>query len=742
MKLCETLESLARSSDWPKLVEVLSESESTWAECGDGAEAAVVARYESGRRILQTRVAAHEKEIAEIETRRREREQRLTARTELCTKAEAAASGDTSTPLDELRAAWDRLEKTDDPEARALATRFDQALGRARGRHEAEAAAATLRPQAEALCAEAETIAEEADVREAGHKMRALERRFAEAHGATRPSPELSERLQRAVARLKERHAQSRAERDKENAENAARIESLCLQLETLAAQEKPNLRDADRALRECREALDNLGPLASKEQREGFAARLKHARQILYPRVQELKDNVDWQRWANVTIQEELCQTVEALLAREDLEAVAHELRDVDVRWKQASSVPKEKGEALWQRFRAAREPLRTKCDAYFAAKAAEQAENIKKKEALCVRAEALMESTDWVKTAQEIQGLQAEWKTIGPAARAQSNALWERFHKACDTFFTRRKQDRHQRKEEWGKNREQKEALCVRAEALADSSDWEATAAELKKLQTEWKAVGAVDRHHSETLWQRFRAACNRFFERHGKRHDIDRAAQVDALEALVGEMETLIPAETDPPTPAPDGLLDRVTTLQNTWRQAGSVPDPRMTQLVNRFIGARTRVVNAHPDVFRGTDLDPENNRKRMEKLCLRVEALANELLPRRAETTDLLVQQLRNALASNTIGGKAAAEDRLRAAVAEVEAAREAWQRIGPVIGDEAHALSERFEKASARILAERPPEKREPPPPRERRERNERNDRPRRTKRPDPQPSNR
>ena len=738
-RLCETLEILSRSSDWPRLVDALDDAEATWREHGDGAEPAVVSRYEAARRILQARVGAHEKEIAEAETRRRERESHLAARTELCVKADAAAGGDISTPLDELRAAWDGLEKTDDPEARGLASRFDQALSRARARQHAEAAAVALGPQAEAVCVEAETVAEEPDVREAGQKMHALERRWSELHIGQTASPELTERLQRAAARLKERQAQSRAERDKQNKENAAKIEALCVQLETLAAQEKPSLRDADKSLRECREALENLGPLASKEQREAFTARLKHARQALYPKVQEIKDNVDWQRWANVTIQEELCQKVEALAAREDLEVVAQELRDLDVRWKQASSVPKEKGEPLWQRFRTAREPLRAKCDAFFAARAAEHAENLKKKEALCVRAEALTASTDWVKTAQEIQALQAEWKTIGPGARSQSNALWERFHKACDTFFTRRKQDRHQRKEEWGKNREQKEALCVRAEELAESSDWDATAAELKKLQADWKGIGAVDRHHSETLWQRFRAACNQFFDRHSKRHDLDKVAQLDALEALVGEMEALVPAESETPPAAPEGLLERVTTLLGTWKQAGNVPDPRMTQLVHRFTSARTRVVNAYVESFRGTDLDPENNRKRMEKLCVRIEALANEVLPRRAESTVSMVEQLRNALASNTIGGKAAAEDKLRAAAAEVDTAREAWQRIGPVAGDEAHALGERFKKACDRILAERPPDKPAAPEPRERRDRN---DRPRRPKRTDHQPSNR
>jgi len=697
LRLCETLETMARSSDWTRLSRELADSETTWAEHGQGAEAAVATRYEAARHVLAARAAAHEKEIAEAEAKQREREGRLSARVDLCTKAEAAAGGDTSLPVDELRTSWDRLEKTDDAEASALATRFDQALAKARARQEAEAAAAAVRPQAEALCLEAEAAADEADPREATNHFKAIERRWHELHTGHTASPELTDRLRAAGTKLKERQALSKAERDKLNQDNAVRLEAVCVQIEKLAAREKPNVRDADKALRETREVLDNLGPLASKEQREAFAARLKQARQMLYPKVQELKDAADWQRFAHLTILEELCGKVEAMAAREDVEVIAHELRDIDTRWKQASAVPKDKGDALWKRFQTAREPLRARCDAFFAARAAEHAENVKKKEALCAKAEALSEKSDWVKTAQEVQALQAEWKTIGPMPRATSNALWERFHKACDTFFTRRKQDRTQRKEEWGKNREQKEALCVQAEALAESSDWDQTAAALKKLQTDWKAVGPVDHKHSEALWQRFRAACNRFFERHGKRHDLDRAAKTEALEALCVQLEAAA-------SEGPEGLTEKLATLQASWKEAGGPNDPALTA---RFAAARARVVAAHPDAFRGTDLDPENNRKRMEKLATRMEALIDELLPKRAESTADMVAQLRNALASNTIGGKEAAQEKWQAASTEIDAAREAWQRLGPA-GDETAALTERFEKACQRLLSERPP----------------------------------
>ena len=137
---------------------------------------------------------------------------------------------------------------------------------------------------------------------------------------------------------------------------------------------------------------------------------------------MQQLREDAEWKRWANVTVQEELCAQAEALLAEERPEKAAAGLRELDARWKQAKEAPKEKAEALWTRFKAARDQVKARTDAFFAKQAEELAENLKKKEALCERAEALAESTDWLKTAEELRALQAEWKAVGPVPRAVS--------------------------------------------------------------------------------------------------------------------------------------------------------------------------------------------------------------------------------------------------------------------------------------------------------------------------------
>ena len=133
---------------------------------------------------------------------------------------------------------------------------------------------------------------------------------------------------------------------------------------------------------------------------------------------------------------------------------------------------MPRAQGEALWQRFKAAHDEAWSRCEAHFAAQAEARGENLAKKVALCERAEALADSTNWIQTAEEIKKLQAEWKTIGAVSRGQEKAIWERFRGACDRFFTRRHADLAERKTVWAANLAKKEAL-VRAGRSAQRLD-----------------------------------------------------------------------------------------------------------------------------------------------------------------------------------------------------------------------------------------------------------------------------
>jgi hypothetical protein len=436
-----------------------------------------------------------------------------------------------------------------------------------------------------------------------------------------------------------------------------------------------------------------------------------------------------EWKRFANAAVQEELIAKTELLRTKfgfdtpegpkpEDVEKAARELHEIQERWKQAAEAPRAQAQALWHRYRQAADPIQAKAREFFAQRVEERKANLERKLAIIERADALSQSTDWIKTAEELKKLQGEWQAIGPVPRQDTRATWKRFREACDAFFTRRNADLAERKEVWSANQAKKEALCTRAEELAGSHEWERAAAEIRRLQTEWKTVGPVRRNKSEALWNRFRAACDTFFERYKRRDEIDLQAKQADREALVAEVESLVPAErsdaaeipaaevaVDAAPPAAienTALLERVRSLRNRWNQSTPVVRHGADPLSGRFMVALERLLTSYPDAFHGTELDGESNQKKMVKLCERVEGFLTDVAAT-PSTAQGLAERLREALAANTIGGRAGEETKWRAMSEDVRSAQAAWSRLGPVPGEAGRQLADRFHKATSRFF---------------------------------------
>jgi hypothetical protein len=138
-----------------------------------------------------------------------------------------------------------------------------------------------------------------------------------------------------------------------------------------------------------------------------------------------------------------------------------------------------------------------------------------------------------------------------------------------------------------------------------------------------------------------------------------------------------------------------------MQAAWRQGGPLPREQAA-LGDRFRKALYALLAAYPDAFKGSELDPQVAIKKLEKLCAKVEAL----VPVASSAGMSLAEQLKDALATNTMGGRGEAEARRRAVADEVRGAREALARLPPVPGPEGEALRERFEAAARRAVGDK------------------------------------
>jgi Domain of Unknown Function (DUF349) len=437
----------------------------------------------------------------------------------------------------------ERLREQDELAAR----RREEQDTAARARQEAAEEAA--RREVERRSARLAELADEAtraaaieDLPSARRQFTLIRREWSALGGGPAGDPDIVARYASADAVFTARDAAAHEEDQRARREALTRLQQMVGRIEPMAARADLSLKSGERALKDIRTALGTIPQLPSKRDYDEVVRRLKAAQTALMPKVQELRDVADWQRWANVGIQEQLCEKMEALKTVEDPEEIAKQVRELQQQWRQAADVPRAQGEVLWRRFKAAHDEAWTRCESHFAAQAEARAENLAKKVALCERAESLAESTNWIQTADEIKRLQAEWKAIGPVSRGQEKSIWERFRGACDRFFTRRHADLAERKTVWAANLAKKDALIAQVEALRESTDWEASANEIKRLQAEWKTIGPVKKTRSEALWQRFRGACDQFFMRYAQRHDIARVERIAAREAICAELEAL--------------------------------------------------------------------------------------------------------------------------------------------------------------------------------------------------------
>jgi len=728
LQLCRSIETvdvgagLSRPGGPAELEAHLADAEAEWADLAgyEPPSDDLARRFAAGRDRVRARLAAHAADAARVRAREETRARATAEHVAICDRLDAAQGEEIPEALAEARRAWASLSAMSASlhphDAADLAHRFERACRAAERRQERALGARAARERMAELVEHADRLADAESTGETATLWKALReewgdlRKRAGAMGApgalgakgaegaegAAGADDLESRFHQAEQRFNERHSAARAEHEKAARQNLARLQQLAEQVEKLAATEPLMLKHADRALLRIREALEHLEPMPSKADRDAVADRLRQARAALYPRVQEQRSADDWRRWANVGVQEQLCARTEALLDLEDPAEAARQLRDIRQQWKQSADVPRERAQALWNRFKAAQDRVRDKLKDYFAQQEAQRAELMTRREALVAEAESLAESTDWGRTAKRVGELQAEWKAMGALPGPESRAIWERFRRACDRFFTRRKQDLHERKESWAANLARKEALCAQAEALAESTDWAAASAALKKLQAEWKTVGPVRRNKSDAIWQRFRGACDRFFERYKQRDQIAAEAAVSDREAVCAELEALADA-----TPPPDDLVDRLRALRAKWQQGAVLPRGAMEQLQDRFNAALLRLTTAHPDRLRKTDLDPDANRRRMEQLCERVEKLVASIptpVGVGVSSADMLAARLREALATNTIGGRVDEEAKWRTALDDVRQAQAAWSRIGPLPPDIARPLATRFKAA--------------------------------------------
>ena len=218
---------------------------------------------------------------------------------------------------------------------------------------------------------------------------------------------------------------------------------------------------------------------------------------------------------------------------------AAGDRLREILEEWRTITGLDRKTDDALWKRYSAAREQFNRRRGSHFAELDRERAGARQAKEALCERAEALADSTDWGPTSQAFRDLLAEWKAAGRAAKDVDDALWQRFKAAQDKFFSARNAASAERDAEFRANAEAKEALLAEAEKI-DTADLDAARAALRTIVDKWDAIGKVPRERAAELERRLRAIEKKIREAPTGGVDPEAKARADQFRARAEQFE----------------------------------------------------------------------------------------------------------------------------------------------------------------------------------------------------------
>lgn len=287
------------------------------------------------------------------------------------------------------------------------------------------------------------------------------------------------------------------------------------------------------------------------------------------------------------------LCEAAEKLADVPDPVSAFHQLQKLHQEFREIGPVAKELREEVWARFKAASTVVNKRHQAHFEKLKAEEEENLVKKTALCEKMEAvstdgLKTAADWENATNEVLQMQAEWKTIGFTPRKMNTNIFERFRTACDAFFHKKSEYFKNMRETFSANQAAKVALCEKAEALKDSTDWNSTTNKFLQLQKEWKAVGPVSRKVSENLWKRFSAACNYFFEQRNAATAGQREEEEGNLarkQEIIEKLNALLEQHAGEDQAA-DDVQETVHSLMDEWNQVGHVPFRKKDKIYKKY------------------------------------------------------------------------------------------------------------------------------------------------------------
>ena len=297
-------------------------------------------------------------------------------------------------------------------------------------------------------------------------------------------------------------------------------------------------------------------------------------------------------EREHNLALKEAVIADLKALLEKqEDVNATFPEFREIQNRWRAVGPVPAQSYRNINETYQLYVEQFYDMVKINRELRDLDFKKNLEAKEQFCEFAEKLAENPNVIEAFKELQKLHEQWKEFGPVAKEFRDQVWDRF-KAATAVINKKYQGFFESiKEQQAENFAKKSALCEKVEEIAErevanSNEWNAFSKEIEEIQKEWKTIGFASKKENQKVYDRFRAACDKFY---GRKREFYTDYK-DSINANVEKKVALCEAaEALKSSTEWKKATDQFINLQKQWKEIGAVPRKKSEQLWKRFRAA---------------------------------------------------------------------------------------------------------------------------------------------------------
>ena len=313
--------------------------------------------------------------------------------------------------------------------------------------------------------------------------------------------------------------------------------------------------------------------------------------------------------REENLVLKQAVIDDLKALVEKqEDVNSTFPAFRELQNRWKSIGPVPASKFRDLNDNYQYNVEKFYDMVKINRDLRDLDFKKNLEAKQKFCEFAEKLSENDNVVEAFRELQKLHEQWKEFGPVAKEFRDSIWERFKAATSVINKKYQAYFEDQKEKQQENLEEKTKLCEMTEAIASkevksSNEWNTLSAEIEEIQKKGRTIGFATRKENQKIYDRFRAACDKFFERKREYYAQFKDTMNENMEkklSLIEQAEALKDSKEWKKT------TEALIALQKQWKEIGAVPRKKSEQLWKRFRAACDSFFNE-----RDAQAKPEND-----------------------------------------------------------------------------------------------------------------------------------